>query len=101
VIKSWGFDLDAEYAELEYDDRCARFDLPFPLSTPDRTGIRHLRMDFANGVLQLRLPNGTLAPIELAIPGYDNETLLRQRFVVYLDQIFGRGWRELATGWDV
>jgi hypothetical protein len=93
VIKSWSFDLDAEYAELEYDDRCARFDLPFPLSTPDRTGIRHLRMDFANGVLQLRLPNGTLAPIELAIPGYDNETLLRQRFVVYLDQNL---WSRLA-----
>lgn len=50
-------------------------------------------MDFANGVLQLRLPNGRFAPIELAIPGYDTETLLRHRFVVYLDQNL---WSRLA-----
>ncbi len=84
MIRSWSFDLDAEYGEVEFEDRRARIDLPFPLPFPDRTSIRRFRMDFANGVLQLRLPNGRLAPIELAIPGYDTETLLRHRFVVYL-----------------
>jgi hypothetical protein len=87
VIRSWSFDLDTECAEVEYDDHRARFNVAFPVPADQAPpSIRQLRMDFAHGVLQLRLPNGTLAPIELAIPGYDNETLLRQRFVVYLDQ---------------
>lgn len=85
-IRSMEFDLDALTVEVEYGDGTTVSDtVPAPLLAKS-SSIRHLRLDFAAGQLSLRLPNGRVAPVELAIPGYDDAAFLAGRIVVYLDQ---------------
>ena len=93
-IRSFEYDLDAPYGEIEYGDgTTSRYLLPAPPFAQD-SSIRHQRIDFASGQLLLRLPNGRTAPVDLEIPGYDDATLLQGRFVVYLDQNM---WSRLAA----
>jgi hypothetical protein len=93
-IRSIEYDLDTLVIEVEYGDGTTSRDLLPALPLAESSTIRHLRLDFAAGQLLLRLPNGRVAPVELAIPGYDDATLLAGRFVVYLDQNL---WSTLAT----
>lgn len=94
AIRSIEYDLDALAVEVEYGDGTTSRDLLTALPLAESSSIRRLRLDFAAGQLLLRLPNGRVAPVELAIPGYEDAALLAGRFVVYLDQNL---WSTLAA----
>jgi hypothetical protein len=94
AIRSFEFDLDDSSLAVELSDGTTRRDVVPPLALAEVSSIRHFRLDFAAGQLLLRLPNGRTAPVELAIPGYDDAALLAGRFVVYLDQNL---WSTLAA----
>ncbi len=94
AIRTIEFDLDTFAVEVEDGDGTTIRDLLPAIPLAQSSSIRHLRLDFAAGQLSLRLPNGRVAPVELAIPGYDYAALLAGRFVVYLDQNL---WSTLAA----
>jgi hypothetical protein len=93
-IRSIEFDLDESSVEVELGDSTTRRDVLPELPLAQVSRIRHLRLDFAAGLLLLHLPNGRLAPVELANPDYDDDAMLAGRLVVYLDQNM---WSTLAA----
>ena len=81
------YDLDSrDPIAIGFEDGTVRRE-PFVLSEDRRPdNIRHYRVDFAAGLLALRLPNGQTATVELAVPGIKGRQLMAGRFIVYLDQ---------------
>ncbi len=94
AIRSIEYDLDDSSVEVEFGDGTTRRDVLPEHPLAQASTIRHFRLDFAAGQLLLRLPSGRGAPVELAIPGYDDAALLAGRCVVYLDQNM---WSRLAA----
>jgi hypothetical protein len=80
--------------EVEYGDGTTQREVMPERPLTEVSSIRHFRLDFAAGQLLLRLPNGRTAPVELTIPGYDDDALLAGRIVVYLHQNM---WSTLAA----
>ena len=85
-IRSIEYDFDSETIMVGFEDGSVQRE-SLALSNEQRpTSIRHYRLDFATGRLELRLPNGSTATAELAIPGASDQLMLAGRLIVYLDQ---------------